>query len=717
MSKNSVVSLTLQLKGQQASQEIKRIAADQLTAVKKINTEQQKLVPIQTGQINTAKKVSDELHKQSQVLTTQKREALALDSTRKLGIRTEQQINSEIKKTQQTYAQLSILQRQGAVTTKDMERAYAAMKSRVTALNTELGKTVSTEKQIQQIQKTGGSGRMSTLQRGSVIAGAVVGAGYMLQQPVKRTVDYDKDLHYAAQKMSDTPEDWNSTKKWMNAIVVKNAVNGGVSRDTSFLAMDKLLSDGAYNDDNLEKMKTNLTKAHFEAAKSALAAGGDITDFADVALSAKKRNLDEAKVQAMVIKADDLGAMSAKDIAKALPAQMGKLANDKVNSERAIAQLIALNEISMKTAGNASEADTNVNNFLAKMYSDDTNKRLEKQHNINLPMRYAAGKDKGLTDFDVFSSIADEILSKDKKMQVITKQMATAKNDQDAMKILETKQAIFEQSGLASILPDMQSLMTFVATKRYENEWNAMTDTALNEGEKTRDLKYNYNKEELASYGVNAFDVTRKNGEYQTLQSTIGVLGDMGTKMAELTEKYPVLVETMGATELALKALTVAAGGAALVQFAGGKGSSPDLPTGTKTKGSPKIKGGNGVKAAGLAGLAYAGYELYQPLDDYIYSSLDKIRGGSGERPDFVQQAIEKKLEQQAQQSSELLNQQQEANKLSADLSNKLSTLINVTQQNKPIPFSAGSLLDGVSGHAKNESSRTGAFIPWKINN
>jgi hypothetical protein len=39
-----------------------------------------------------------------------------------------------------------------------MERAYASMKSRVTALNTELGKTVSTEKQIQQIQKTGGSG-------------------------------------------------------------------------------------------------------------------------------------------------------------------------------------------------------------------------------------------------------------------------------------------------------------------------------------------------------------------------------------------------------------------------------------------------------------------------------------------------------------------------------------------------------------------------------
>ena len=156
MSKNSVVSLTLQLKGQQVSQELKRIATDQLTAVKKINTEQQKLAPIQAGQINTAKKVSDELRKQGQAFTAQKREALALDTARKLGIRTEQQISAEIKKTHSTYAQLSILQRQGVVTVKDMERAYVAMKSRVAALNGELGKTLQTEKQIQQIQKSGG---------------------------------------------------------------------------------------------------------------------------------------------------------------------------------------------------------------------------------------------------------------------------------------------------------------------------------------------------------------------------------------------------------------------------------------------------------------------------------------------------------------------------------------------------------------------------------
>jgi hypothetical protein len=716
MSKNSVVSLTLQVKGQQASAELKRIAADQLTAVKKINTEQQKLAPLQAGQINNAKKFSDELRKQTQAFTAQKREALAVDTARKLGIRTEQQINAEIKKTHNSYAQLSILQRQGVVTAKDMERAYAAMKSRVAALNGELGKTVQTEKQIQQIQKVGGSVGMSLVQKGSIAGGAIVGAGYALQQPIKRTVDYDRDLHYAAQKLSDSPAEWKTVKKWMNTVVVGNAVAGGVDRDTSFLAMDKLLSDGVYQDDDMEKMKRNLAKSHFEASKSALASGGDIADFADVGLAAKKRNLDESKVQAMVIKADDLGAMSAKDVAKALPAQLGKLPVDKANGERQVAQLIALNEISMNTAGNAAEATTNVNNFLSKMYSDDTIQRLKKKHKINLPDRYASGKNSGKTDFDVFSDVVDEIIAKDKNSQALVNKISNAKNNTEKLKILETQQAIFEQSGLAGILPDMQALMALVASKRYGGNWEKLTSTAMTEGTQTRDLKYEYNRKELPSYGFNAADVTRKNSEYQTLETTVKSLGEMGTKVAELTEKYPVLVTAMGSTELALKALTVAAGGAAFAMIAGGKGDSPDLPTGTKTKGAPAVRGSNLLKTAGAAGLAYAGYELYKPIDDFIYSKIDGLFGGSGERPDFVQQAIDKSIEAQSQQNTELLAKQEHANKLSQDIVNKLNSLISVTQQNKPIPISTGNLLSDITNHAAAEEKRHGAFIPWKAN-
>lgn len=716
MSKNSVVSLTLQVKGQQASQELKRIATDQITAIQKINTEQQKLAPIQAGQINNAKKISDELRKQGQAFTTQKREVLALDTARKLGIRTEQQINAEIKKTQGAYTQLGILQRQGLVTTRDMERAYASMKSRVTALNTELGKTVSTEKQIQQIQKTGGSGGMSTLQRGGAVAGAVVGAGYMLQQPVKRTVDYDKDLHYAAQTFADKKEDWAPAKKWINTIVTGNAINGGVSRDDSFLAMDTLIADGSYSQgDNLDKNKAALAKAHYDASRAALASGGDMLDFANVGLTARKRGLDEKYVQAMVIQGDAEGSMRAKDLAKVINPQLGLLPADPANNARSVAQLVALNEVSMSTAGSAEDAGINVKNLIGKLSSSDTAGRLKKDFDIDLTKRTALDKTKGKTALDTFLDVTEEIINKNPEMMRVKNNLAKATNNQERQAIWESQKGVFEQSGLAEIMPDMQSLLALVAATNNRKLMEQITQNALTKGEATLDEKANYNKEELAAVGINAADVTRKNAEYQTLQSTIGVLGDMGTKMAELAEKYPVLNTAMGGTELALKALTVAAGGAALVQLAGGK-DLPGLPTGTKTKGLPKMRGANPLKMAGVVGLAYTGYELFEPLDDYIYGALDKARGGSGERPDFVQQAIDKSIAAQSQQTADLIAKQEQANKLSQDMIGKLNSLINVTQQNKPIPFSAGNLLESVSGQAKTESSRTGAFIPYKLN-
>jgi uncharacterized phage protein gp47/JayE len=119
-------------------------------------------------------------------------------------------------------------------------------------------------------------------------------------QPIKRTVDYDKDLHYAAQTFADKKEDWAPAKKWINTIVTGNAINGGVSRDDSFLAMDTLIADGSYSQgNNLDKNKAALAKAHYDASRAALASGGDMLDFANVGLTARKRGLDEKYVQAI----------------------------------------------------------------------------------------------------------------------------------------------------------------------------------------------------------------------------------------------------------------------------------------------------------------------------------------------------------------------------------------------------------------------------------
>ena len=565
--------------------------------------------------------------------------------------------------------------------------------------------------------------------KAAAVGGAVIGAASVLQEPIQRTVNYDRDLHYASQKLSNNSEDWKTVKNWMNSTVVDNAKKGGVNRDQSFLAMDSLIATGAYNDDNLEKMKGNLAKAHFEAAKSALASGGDILDFANVGTAAKSRGLDESKAQAMVIKADDLGAMSAKDLAKVLPAQLGALPADKVNGERQFAQLVALNEVAMNTAGDANEAANNVKNLLTKMYSDDTNKRLKKDYKIDLPQLYAKGKDAGKTDFDVLNRVVDSILAKDQNAKSLVAKIKSAGDDKDKLNILKTQQGIFEQSGLAAILPDMQSLMALVAANRYGDNWEKMTNVAMTEGVQTRDLKYQYNQKELASYGFNAADVVRKDGEFQTLQSTVQKLGKMGVKLSELTDQYPPLTKAMGTAELALKALAVAGAGAAVGSLVAGRGGAVATSGGAAAAGAT-LASGSALATAGQFALAgglgygigtgirnmYMTKETGQKFDDFLGEKIaqlwqympDFVGGDTARESVEAQAKYDEMIAQQESQNQKIEEQTQ----LSKDLSNKLSTLITVTQQNKPVVnINGGSLVDQISQHAAKEEKRHGVDL------
>ena len=628
---------------------------------------------------------------------------------------------------QQQQRQSSLITQQLRQQQRDYQLQLNTLRQQVTASN-QLRQNLQQAGQAQRnhtANAQNGAGGSGWGAKAAAVGGAVIGAASVLQEPIQRTVNYDRDLHYASQKLSNNSEDWKTVKNWMNSTIVDNAKKGGVNRDQSFLAMDSLIATGAYNDDNLEKMKGNLAKAHFEAAKSALASGGDILDFANVGTAAKSRGLDESKAQAMVIKADDLGAMSAKDLAKVLPAQLGALPADKVNGERQFAQLVALNEVAMNTAGDANEAANNVKNLLTKMYSDDTNKRLKKDYKIDLPQLYAKGKDAGKTDFDVLNRVVDSILAKDQNAKSLVAKIKSASDDKDKLNILKTQQGIFEQSGLAAILPDIQSLMALVAANRYGDNWEKMTNVAMTEGVQTRDLKYQYNQKELASYGFNAADVVSKDGEFQTLQSTVQKLGKMGVKLSELTDQYPPLTKAMGTAELALKALAVAGVGAAVGGMIAGRGGAVATSGGAAAAGAT-LASGSALATAGQFALAgglgygigtgirnmYMTRETGQKFDDFLGEKITQTLALFGN--DNAQAALESQAkydEMIAQQESQ--NQKiEEQTQLSKDLSNKLSTLITVTQQNKPVVnINGGSLVDQISQHAAKEEKRHGVDL------
>ena len=730
MSKNSVVSLTLQLKGQQVSQELKRIATDQLTAVKKINTEQQKLAPIQAGQINTAKKVSDELRKQGQAFTAQKREALALDTARKLGIRTEQQISAEIKKTHSTYAQLSILQRQGVVTVKDMERAYVAMKSRVAALNGELGKTLQTEKQIQQIQKSGGSGGLNLIQRGGLAAGATVAGGAIISSALQKPRDYDQQLTYIT--ATATGGQGMLTADRLKSITtldgyIKQAVrNGGGTREDAAEAANALIASGKYD-------LNTVSPALNTAVKTAFSTGAAAKDAATLTVRMQDFGLtDLQKGHDIAVRGAQLGSFEYKDQAKWLAQQMAAAKAAGYSGEKGFVELVAMNQVAMSTAATTDEGGNNLVNLLGKLSSTDFSNAVAKavENTAGLPTKAIKNKkgkvvgqefdwatysiserEKGVYGVDAFVKLLERQLSSNTQYQDLQKKIANTTDNEQRKSILEDMSNIASGSQLGEFLADRQALMAALAVY-YKKEELSKIKGILPTAGGTVASEYDFvsQREWVKNQAADQEKLFAQSKAYDSVSETLGKVKENITDWAQ---KHEELAASAYKASVALTAVAaIGVGGAVLSR---GKGSIPDLPDGTKTKGKPNVKVGNGLKAAGLAGLAYTGYELFQPLDDYIYSSLDKIRGGSGERPDFVQQAIDKSIAAQSQQNAELISQQQQANKLSQDMIGKLSSLISVTQQNKPLPFSASGLLGDISNHAAAEEKRQGAFIPWKI--
>ena len=710
----STVQLRLQIVGQQAQQQMQRLNLQQ-------NQSQQQQRQNLNQILNVQQRINTSTQQNGRYGQQQLRTGQSMVQTNRL--------LAQILQQQQR--QSSLITQQLRQQQRDYQLQLNTLRQQVTASN-QLRQNLQQAGQAQRnhtANAQNGAGGSGWGAKAAAVGGAVIGAASALQEPIQRTVNYDRDLHYASQKLSNNSEDWKTVKNWMNSTVVDNTKKGGVNRDQSFLAMDSLIATGAYNDDNLEKMKGNLAKAHFEAAKSALASGGDILDFANVGTAAKRRGLDESKAQAMVIKADDLGAMSAKDLAKVLPAQLGALPADKVNGERQFAQLVALNEVAMNTAGDANEAANNVKNLLTKMYSDDTNKRLKKDYKIDLPQLYAKGKDAGKTDFDVLNRVVDSILAKDQNAKSLVAKIKSASDDKDKLNILKTQQGIFEQSGLAAILPDMQSLMALVAANRYGDNWEKMTNVAMTEGVQTRDLKYQYNQKELASYGFNAADVVRKDGEFQTLQSTVQQLGKMGVKLSELTDQYPGLTKAMGTAELALKALAVAGVGAAVGGMIAGRGGAVATSGGAAAAGAT-LASGSALATAGQFALAgglgygigtgirnmYMTRETGQKFDDFLGEKIaqlwqympDFVGGDTARESVEAQAKYDEMIAQQESQNQKIEEQTQ----LSKDLSNKLSTLITVTQQNKPVVnINGGSLVDQISQHAAKEEKRHGVDL------
>lgn len=712
---NSTVSLTLQIKGQQAGQEMKKFSDQQIAATKQINQQWTQIGNAQATSVSNSKKIADELTKQGQALGGQKKEVTAIDLARKLGIRTEQQIHNEIKQTRSTYAQLGILQRQGLATSKDMERAYASMNSKVAQLNRELGKTVATEKQIQQIQKSNGGG-YNVMQRGSAAAMGAVAGGAIFSNALQKPRDYEQKLTYisntatAGQGMSTAER--IASRSVLNGYI-KNAVRlGGGTRDDAADAADTLIASGKYE---LNTVATPLSAA----VKTAFATGASATDAANLTVRMADFGITNLqKGHDIAVMGDQFGAFGYKDQAKWLAQQMAAAKAIGYSGEKGLMELVAMNQVAMSTAGTTDEAGNNLVNLLAKLSSREFSKAIgdsvvpvagdpTKSDGKKKPKQVfdwstysIQQRDQGVYGVEAFVQLLDRQLASDKQYQRL-QAMAKKGTSAERKAAIEDMSNIAMGSQLGEIIADRQALMAALGVVYNKDSLQKIrTGLASASGTVDSESKIVMDSEWAKDLAMQQEKLFAQSKAYDAVSESLGKAKD---KIVDWSRGNEELAATTYAATVAIAGLGAAAGIAA---FTMGKGNLP-LPTGTNTGGAVATKGTAGLaKTAGVAAAGYLGYELFKPLDDFFYGKIAGLFGASEDRPDFVQMAIEKSQEQKTvlEQQSQLMEKQ---NQISADMVNKLNSLISVTQQNKPMMMGGG-LMDQITQHAQAEQKRHG---------
>ena len=734
MSKNAVVSLTLQIKGN-ADQKIKQMADAQVKAVKQVNTEAQKLRPIQENQVATAKKILTELQKQGTALVQQSKEAKAVELTRKLGLRTEQQIKGEIQQTHATYQKLGILQRQGVITAKDMERSYAAMKTRVAQLNAELGKTVQKEKQIQQVQRQG-VGFGQRFQGAVATGGALAAGGMVLSTAMQKPRDYQQQMTYIM--ATATGGQGLSTAERLNQgnslhQYVRDAVRtGGGTREDAAAALNELIASGKYD-------VGNVAPALNASTRTAFAAGADAVDAAKMTLAMQNFGVQDISLgQDRAMRAGQVGSFEYRDMAKFLPEQMAMAKASGYSGDQGLVKLLALNQMAKTTASDSAQAGNNVVNLLQKLSSREFSDSIAKAVTdtkglVTKPVVNKKGKvvgqefdwatysiqqrGQGVYGVEAFVKLLERQLAGNKQYAKLQTQAKTAGSDTERKALLEDMSNIAMGSEMGQIIADRQALMAAMAAVYNKGTASQLeSEIAGAKGTVNADLEMIKTQEWAKDQAYEQEKLFAQSKAYDAVSGALGGLKDQVTSAAQGNE---ALAASAYAAATALTA--VAAASAVGTVLSGGKGGKVAGAAG----GIAKRAGGAALGAAGPAGAVVAAGVAGYGAGTLISKNFVEGTAAGDKIGEMIAKTLtvfgneDAKAAVEAQRAYEaMLAEQDRNNQLTAELNTKLGTLINVTRDNKPIPFQmpGGSLAESFGrASASNQENRFGAPKPFML--
>ena len=561
----------------------------------------------------STKRTSETGVRASKRLTEEYRRASTARST--LGIRSEREIRREIQQTQAAYNRLT---RAGTMSANEQNRAFRGMTERVSKLRTELVGVSETMTKMQRLRAVG-----STV---AAIAGGVTAATMIIKDPVQRQMAFERKN---AELSNTAFNELSADERKEKIPVINNAIRETVRRsggtpEAAQLALGSLFGKGQVDSDTAMKILPDIMKY-------ANATGADPKDLAEIASAGianfgiKPEDLPEFFDKS--VRSSENGGFELADMAKKLSTQMSAASKLGMRGLQDYDKLLAMNQANVLTSGTPDSAATNVEGYLNKITSSDTQNamkdyRFRGKNGKAVPYTeyLTQQREKGINISDAFMNAVDSIVSSNKgvkRLRAESKQYQGTERGNNADAALK----VLISSITSKIIADREAgaaLATNILQKDYIKNQISGTRNSKGAGEASFDVISS-----TPDFKSQQFESEKMFSEQDAMKPLADMYGDLASKLTNYSKDYPELTTAVSGATTAIKAMSTAAvafAGLSLLTGGGfkipGGGAGPSGVLG-RTWGAI-TKGGGPLKwrVAGPLAAAYAAYDLNNTYDD-----------------------------------------------------------------------------------------------------
>lgn len=724
---NTTVSLTLNLKGQQAQSVLEQLGRSQKGTANELLRTNRMLEGVLRQQSQQTRIQSQQLQQLGRLYQQNTRSVTQQTTQTNASLRTNQLLERVLE---QQVRQSRSLSQQTRNQNRDYQLQINMLRQQVAAADRLRQQLEGAGRANREIGRSGG-----LLGTGAGVVGGTMAGSMVLTSALQKPREYDQALTYitatatAGQGMS-TAERLKS-RDTLNGYIKDAVRSGGGTRDEAANAANTLIASGKYD------LKT-VAPALNAATKTAFATGADANDAATLTVRMQDFGMtDLQKGHDIAVRGGQLGSFEYKDQAKWLAQQMAAAQSIGYRGEKGFIELVAMNQVAMKTAATKDEAGNNVVNLLGKLssreFSDSISKAVAaqagdptKSNGKKKPKQvfdwttYASQqREQGVYEVEAFSKLLDRQLLHNKKYQALQQKLKNAANDSDKKALMGDMANIVEGSELGKIIADRQALMAILAIRQNPEYFNSVRNGLSNSsaGATQADSDMVRNTEWSKDISMNQEKLFAQSNAYNSVSESLSNVKDKIVGWAQGNED---LATSAYSATVALTALAAAGGTAALLK--GGVGgrlgggvagraagaAAGGLASGgaATTAGQLLLAGGVGYGIGTVTRDMYMKTETGQKFDDKVGETIAKTLAFFGNEDAKAAVEAQTKYEQM------IAEQQRQTTVLSA----KFDSVVSAIQNNQPVfnmpagyNGSSSPLLNSLSQHTATEEKRHGA--------